>query len=114
MMWDGYLPSTEMERQQNRMMNSDASTWTYNAWWRMMKGEVIRVKWPTGFIAIDQQHEIESADPNDHYRPWLEANVGKQGRDWKWNIDTDDASMMRITFRKGLSKQAFEAYLMWE
>lgn len=61
-------------------------------WWRCMPGEVITVKWPSGNIVVDHNHPLWqdmggavcvdlgfSSDPNDHYRPWLEQNVGRQG-----------------------------------
>lgn len=69
--------------------------------WRMLQGGEVFVKWPSGECEITSSHTrwgwmidptsptshtIHSADPNDHYRPWLEANVGKQGRDWEWKI----------------------------
>jgi len=28
----------------------------------------------------------QTTDPNHELRPWLEANVGKQKRDWDWEI----------------------------
>jgi hypothetical protein len=67
-------------------------------WWRFMPGVIINVKWPKGMIIAGPGPEdplwfdyggaayikFESADPNDHYRPWMEKHVGKQGRDWNW------------------------------
>lgn len=86
-------------------------------WWRFMPGTIIRVKWP---------REVESADPNDHYRPFLEKNVGKQGIDWNWRIqvgnsfytpgyeDQDQESdKVVIKFRKGKDKWASVAGILW-
>ena len=39
-----------------------------------MPSVTINVKWPVDEV---------SADPNDHYRPWLQEHVGRQG--WDWN-----------------------------
>lgn len=53
----------------------------------------VEVRWPVGWAILHDDGNggitsTESADPNDHYRPWLEANVGKQGSDWQWRIGT--------------------------
>lgn len=60
-------------------------------WWRLMPGTTIRVAWPTGWTepvpaAGGGFIQMESADPNDHFRPWLEQNVGRQGWDWDWRL----------------------------
>lgn len=67
---------------------------------------VITVRWPM---------DHRSADPNDHYRPWLEDHVGRQGWDWNWDIKADDIVRNRLTikFRKGKESRAVEAALMW-
>lgn len=61
------------------------------AWWRFMPGTEITVKWPRGWAVLDEdssggQTAVESTDPNDHYRPWLEKHVGRQGWDWDWKL----------------------------
>jgi hypothetical protein len=100
-------------------------------WWRFMPGEEIVVPWPTGEVRIRQEESgtwdsVRSADPNDHYRPWLEANVGRQGWDWQWRhrivttmyspgyedeMITGDKVV--IKFRWGKERQAMLANLMW-
>ena len=57
-------------------------------WWKFMPGTIIKVKWPRGAIVYDTDPGwvLQSADPNDHYRPWLERHVGRQGWDWDWRI----------------------------
>lgn len=96
-------------------------------WWRFMPGTIINVKWPNGDVLIDEsmpqwdwtlgpsKYIIESADPNDHYRPWLEKYVGKQGWDWNWGIATRDSIDNRITIkiRKKHSKYATIASILW-
>ena len=37
-------------------------------------------------------------EPNEHYRPWLEINVGKQGIDWDWDISNHDFKVLEIYF----------------
>lgn len=92
-----------------------------------MPGDIISVKWPDGEVVIDEsmpqwdwtvgpsRYIIESADPNDHYRPWMEANVGRQGWDWDWGMADRDAIDNRLTikFRRGKDECATMAALMW-
>ena len=89
-----------------------------------MPGTVIKVRWPVGQVAVgpdglvgigEHFEYIESADPNDHYRPWMEENVGTQCWDWDWAIRDDDVTEGRLTikFRWGKELQALEAALRW-
>jgi len=98
-------------------------------WWRFIPGVVINVAWPTGMIVAGPGPEdprwhdwggaayitFESADPNDHYRPWLEKHVGKQGWDWNWGMADRDATDNRLTikFRQKHAQWATMAALMW-
>ena len=98
-------------------------------WWNFIPGVTINVKWPTGKVTAGpgpddprwfdcggaSYVEFESADPNDHYRPWLEANVGKQGRDWNWGMADRDATDNRLTIkiRRKYQDCAIIASLMW-
>ena len=99
-----------------------------NLWWKYMPGTVIEVKWPTGWFLIHEMMDGtrtsgESADPNDHYRPALEKNVGKQGWDWDWRIgcvwNADDGvgttgyATLLIKFRKSKEEYATVAKLKW-
>ena len=80
-------------------------------WWRFMPGVVINVKWPAGNITVDESDprwvdlggavwvSIDSADPNDHYRPWMEQHVGRQGWDWNWGMADRDATDNRLTIK---------------
>lgn len=101
--------------------------WIHNLWWRWMPGITIKVKWPSGDVVIDESHPtwdwtigssryiIESADPNDHYRPELEKMVGHQGWDWNWDLIDNDAAENKLTikFRKGKERFATLALLRW-
>ena len=89
-------------------------------WWRFMPGVVINVKWPKGWVVLHEDPDgtkisTESADPNDHYRPWLEEHVGRQGLDWNWGMTGTDASENRLTIkiRQKYAKYATIAALRW-
>lgn len=97
-------------------------------WWRFMPGVVINVTWPKGEIVVDHNDPRWrdmggavwvnlgfSADPNEHYRPWLEEHVGKQGWDWNWGMGGEDAAENRLTIkiRQKYSKYATIAALNW-
>ena len=80
-------------------------------WWRFMPGVVINVKWPAGPIKVGPSHRlgwngigdyfeyVESADPNDHYRPWMEEHVGRQGWDWDWGMVDNNVAENRLTIK---------------
>jgi len=96
-------------------------------WWRFMPGVIINVRWPSGKITVDDLdprwdwtlgstlQESFSADPNDHYRPWLEKNVGRQGWDWNWGVAGMDAAENRLTIkiRQKFQDRAIIAALKW-
>jgi hypothetical protein len=96
-------------------------------WWRFMPGAVINVAWPKGQVKVGPSHRdgysgygpefeyVDSADPNDHYRPWLEEHVGKQGWDWNWGMADQDATANRLTIkiRRKHAKYATIAALRW-
>ena len=97
-------------------------------WWRFVPGVVVNVKWPAGNIVVDHNHPLWqdmggavwvdlgfSADPNDHYRPWMEQHVGRQGWDWNWGMADRDASDNRLTIkiRQKYAKYATIAAIQW-
>ena len=91
-------------------------------WWKFMPGEEINVVWPVSEIRIRQEESgiwdyVRTADPNDHYRPWLEENVGKQGWDWDWvvgpGINGPRRDSVLIKFRIGKTKFATIAAILW-
>ena len=96
-------------------------------WWRFVPGVVVNVKWPSGKIVVNDKDprwvdlggavwvEFESADPNDHYRPWMEQHVGRQGRDWNWGMANMDATENRLTIkiRQKYAKYAMIAAIQW-
>lgn len=99
-----------------------------NLWWRFMPGVIINVRWPVGDVVVDHNHPLwqdmggavwvnlgESSDPNDHYRPYLEKYVGKQGWDWDWGMADRDANDNRLTIkiRKKYASYATIASLKW-
>jgi len=96
-------------------------------WWRFMPGVVINVRWPKGEVVIDEsmpqwdwtigpsKYIVESADPNDHYRPWMEQHVGCQGWDWDWGFVGNDVSnnCLTIKVRQTKAKYATIIALNW-
>jgi hypothetical protein len=97
--------------------------WKEWFYWTIVPGTSIGVIWPNGPISLgcDPDGEeviVDSADPNDHYRPWLEEHVGRQGIDWEWRMGTfgfwtDEIDTLDIKFRVGKTKYATIAALMW-
>ena len=96
-------------------------------WWYFMPGVVINVAWPKGQVRVGPSHSlgwngigdyfeyIESADPNDHYRPWMEQHVGRQGWDWDWGMANMDTTENRLTIkiRRKHAKYATIAAMRW-
>lgn len=103
------------------------SEFVSKVWWKLMLGTTIDVQWPIGKVLVEPEHHawdltlgtskqyVDSADPNDHYRPWLEENVGVQKWDWEWDWKFDDflGDRLTIKFRKGKEKYATIAILRW-
>jgi len=99
----------------------------HQLWWRFVPGVIINVKWPKGQIKVGPSHKLgwngigdyyeyaESADPNDHYRPWMEQHVGRQGWDWNWGMANNDATENRLTIkiRQKHAKYATIAAMRW-
>jgi len=95
-------------------------------WWYMLPGVIFNVKWPVGDVVVGPNSRswsgmgpmyelVHSADPNDHYRPYLEKHVGKQGVDWNWGMANRDATDNRLTIkvRQKHQKYATILSLMW-
>ena len=93
-----------------------------------MPGTVINVRWPNGQVVVGPNSRnwdgvtnpcvrqlVDSADPNDHYRPWLEKHVGRQGWDWNWGLANTDAAENRLTIkiRQKHAEYATIAALRW-
>ena len=101
---------------------------TYWFFWHVLPTVEFRVKWPVGMITVDHDHpkwdwslgatlqEGFSADPNDHYRPWLEKHVGRQGWHWDWEIMNPDISSNTLTIRirRDKARYATLAAIQWQ
>jgi hypothetical protein len=101
--------------------------WVNQLWWRWMPGTEFKVQWPNGPVTIDEGHPlwdwtigpsrytVESADPNEHYRPEIERRVGMQGWDWDWCFKDGDISknLLTIKFRRGRETLATYFALKW-
>lgn len=85
-----------------QMAKSEIVTRTLNplkrlAWRFILRHEVV-AEWPTGWTKPHPAAgggfiQVESADPNDHFRPWLEEHCGRQGWDWDWRLWTNGETM---------------------
>lgn len=96
-------------------------------WWYFTPCMEISVKWPKGKIVVNHDDprwvdlggavwvELESADPNDHYRPFMEEWIGRQGRDWAWYMGGTDARDNRLTIRIREKHAVFATHIaiMW-
>ena len=92
-------------------------------WWRFMPGTIITVAWPKGQVKVGPSHRlgwagigeyfeyVESADPNDHYRPELTKLVGKQGIHWNWGLTGNNITENRLTIKIIKSKAKYASYL---
>jgi hypothetical protein len=91
-------------------------------WWRFMPGVVINLKWPEGKVVVTSKDpgwydcgaekvEIWSADPNNHYRPYLEEHIGKQKWDWDWGVT--GAATITLKIRRKHEKYATMMLLRW-
>ncbi len=97
-----------------------------NLWWRFVPGVKVKLRWPKGTIVVGYDDsrwydcgatwvEIESADPNDFYRPWLEKHVGRQGWHWDWRMEDNDVADNCLTLKicKSKTKYATLAGIQW-
>jgi hypothetical protein len=87
-------------------------------WWKLVPGTTTVVPWPqekwlTIHDDIYGKVDVQTNDPNHHYRPYLEKNVGKQGIDWNWKISSFSGDLLAIKFRKGKEKWASIITIMW-
>lgn len=86
-------------------------------WFSLMAGRSLVMPWPTGWTQTDDNGvSYESADPNDHWRPWLEANVGRQGWDWDWRLAQSLVGYhdnLEITFRRGREEAMMRFAMRW-
>jgi hypothetical protein len=104
-------------------------------WWKFIPGTTITIPWPKKeWITLPGQCRscqiqnpcAHTNDPNDHYRPYLEKHVGKQGWDWDWRIQVGNSmwtpgyedqdiqsDKVVIKFRKGKEKWASITTIMW-
>ena len=91
-------------------------------WWKYAPGVKVKVRWPKGPIMKDfadqykTNEELFSSDPNDHYRPWLEKEVGRQGISWDWELEDSDTTnnTLTIKFLIGNEQYASMAALKWK
>ena len=117
-------PITSEDYQKVRVsfeMREKSSRFTSQLWWKFMPGIEVILPWPVGEVRFRQEESgiwdsFRSADPNDHYRPWLEENVGKQKWDWDWKeyYDDTDGSQLLLKIRRSKAQFATMAALKWK
>jgi hypothetical protein len=84
--------------------------------WRFVPGVEFKLRWPRGWTEPTPDGvQIESYNPNDHFRPWLEKHVGKQYINWDWAIKDEDliTDTLTIKIRRGRSKYVSMAVMKW-
>ena len=98
-----------------------------HVWWRCVPYVEVNVKWPKGPLIVDYNDprwvdlggaawvSIDSADPDDHYRPFMEQWIGRQRWDWAWYLGNTDARDNRLTIRirKKYETYASHIAIMW-
>jgi hypothetical protein len=90
----------------------------YQLWWRYMPGVTVVVKWPRGWTEPIPAPgggfiQMDTADPNDHYRPELERLVGRQGLHWDWQIDNIANDTLKIKIIKSKAHLASYFAMKW-
>lgn len=108
-----------------------SSLWVYIKYWifwYLVPTVEVKLKWPVGEVVVYEGYPgwdwslgataqlIASADPNDHYRPWLEKHVGTQGWVWDWGMVDNDVADNRLTLRvrRDKAQYATMAALQWQ
>ena len=113
-------PSERAARRTYQMMQSikydtpAGGSFKHWLYWRIMFSTGIAIKFPVKF----DWEDTPMGDPEFHYRPWLEENVGKKGRDWEWHwayygMDDEDVSGVVILIPRHKKKYASMIKLMW-
>jgi hypothetical protein len=90
----------------------------YQLWWRYMPGVTVVVKWPRGWTEPIPAPgggfiQMDTADPNDHYRPYMEKHIGRQGWDWDWRIDDIANDTLAIKLRRRHQNYVSVLALKW-
>ena len=92
-------------------------------WWWLVPGVIIKVRWPRGMIVVDHDDprwvdiggavyvEIDSADPNDHYRPIMERLIGRQKWHWDWGFVGNDVNDNCLTIKIARSRAKYATLL---
>ena len=82
------------------ILNKSTRLWR-RVWWNFFPGPIVQLSWPRGWTKINSLGiQYESSDPNVHWRPWLEANIGRQGWDWDWRINFRDINSIHLKVHK--------------
>ena len=101
----GWLPLVELRSNPEPLILNLCT----RLWWKFMTGSTVVLPWPpdqpiSGGIS-------STNDPNDLWRPELEADVGRQHIDWDWH--TSGNNTVTIRFRRGKNNFATQCKLRW-
>jgi len=77
----------------------------------LFKGDPIISNMIVVHTAIRPFMRNKDPEPNEHYRPWMEEHIGKQGVDWNWKIYTVVNNELAIDFADKEQATLFE--LTW-
>jgi hypothetical protein len=100
-------PHTGLSYQYKRSIKlaniGDIRKYINSVWWKYLTARTVKMKWPIGLTDPTADGECyDSTDPNAHWRPWLEENVGRQHWDWDWSLEWDQSGdHIAVKFRKG-------------
>jgi hypothetical protein len=105
--------------------------------WRLLRGGSVIVAWPEWCEVTVDHNDLawvdwggavriirDTDDPNWHYRPFLDKNIGKFGKDWMWRVrgcaldpnirlDPWGPSTLEIRLHKRKAKWASILQLKW-
>ena len=108
-------------------MITKLKNWRDKIYWRLVDHVEVEVKWPIGPLVVDHNDprwvdlggavwvQLDSSDPNDHYRPFMEQWIGCQGWDWDWYLGNNNVAENRLTIRMREKHAAYATHIaiMW-
>jgi hypothetical protein len=102
-----------MRSLKEKMMNRYLSP-LQKLYWIVVPHDVVVVKWPDPFD-WEREPYRNMGDPNNHYRAWLEENLGEQGYNWDWHLDWSQVKLDKIYILVPYHKRTFTSLigLMW-
>jgi len=95
----------------NKLLNAIVQGKLEKYWHKYRFCYNVPVIWPKGPTRPDHLgNQSFSTDPNEHWRPWMELHVGRQGWDWDWEL-INGGTALNIKFHS--KKMALLFALVW-